>query len=92
MTGFDPRTPSIPRIYDYLLGGRDNFAADRAVAGKLLAVYPPITETVPQSRRFVERAVTWVAGQGIAQFIDLGAGLGTGPEHTRDSPDGQPGS
>src|SRR5882672_3423226 len=77
--GFDPRTPSIARVYDYLLGGKDNFAADRAVAHKLLAVYPPIIETVPESRRFVERAVTWVAGQGITQFIDLGAGLPTDP-------------
>ena len=74
MTVFDPRTPSIARVYDYLLGGKDNFAADRAVAEKLLAVYPPVIETVPESRRFVERAVTWVAGQGITQFIDLGAG------------------
>jgi O-methyltransferase involved in polyketide biosynthesis len=77
--GFDPRTPSIARVYDYLLGGKDNFAADRAVADKLLAVYPPVIETVPESRRFVERAVTWVAGQGITQFIDLGAGLPTDP-------------
>jgi hypothetical protein len=57
VTSFDPRSPSIARVYDYLLGGKDNFAADRAVAEKLLAVYPPIIETVPESRRFVERAV-----------------------------------
>jgi len=49
------------------------------VAEKLLAVYPPVIETVPESRRFVERAVIWVAGQGITQFIDLGAGLPTSP-------------
>ena len=79
VTTFDPRIPSIARVYDYLLGGKDNFAADRAVAEKLLAVYPPIIETVPESRRFVERAVTWVTGQGITQFIDLGAGLPTAP-------------
>jgi S-adenosyl methyltransferase len=79
VTGFDPRTPSIARVYDYLLGGKDNFAADREVAGRLVAVYPPIVETVPESRRFVERAVAWAAGQGIAQFIDLGAGLPTAP-------------
>ena len=79
VAGFDPRTPSIARVYDYLLGGKDNFAADRAVAAKLIEVYPPIIETVPESRRFVERAVTWAAGQGITQFIDLGAGLPTIP-------------
>jgi|SRR5450756_296170 len=59
--------------------GKGNFAADREVAERLLAVYPPIIETVPESRRFVERAVSWAAGQGIAQFIDLGAGLPTAP-------------
>src|SRR5579859_8110667 len=79
VNSFDPRTPSIARVYDYLLGGKDNFAADREVAEKLLAVYPPVVETVPESRRFVERAVTWVAGQGVTQFIDLGAGLPTAP-------------
>jgi O-methyltransferase involved in polyketide biosynthesis len=83
VTRFDPRTPSIARVYDYLLGGKDNFAADRAVADKLVAIYPPIIETVPESRRFTERAVTWVADQGITQFIDLGAGLPTAPNtHT----------
>src|SRR6266567_4666263 len=79
VTAFDPRVPSIARVYDFLLGGKDNFAADRAVARKLVAVYPPIIETVPESRRFAERAVTWVAGQGVTQFIDLGAGLPTAP-------------
>jgi S-adenosyl methyltransferase len=79
MPAFDPRTPSIARVYDYLLGGKDNFAADREVAEKLLAVYPPIIETVPESRRFVARAVSWAAEQGIRQFIDLGAGLPTAP-------------
>jgi hypothetical protein len=79
VTAFDARTPAIARVYDYLLGGKDNFDADRAVAEKLLAVYPPIAETVPESRRFIGRAVTWVAGQGVSQFIDLGAGLPTAP-------------
>jgi O-methyltransferase involved in polyketide biosynthesis len=79
VTAFDARTPAIARVYDYLLGGKDNFAADRAVAEKLLAVYPPIAETVPESRRFMGRAVTWLAGQGVSQFIDLGAGLPTTP-------------
>jgi hypothetical protein len=80
MATFDPRIPSIARVYDYLLGGKDNFAADREVAEKLLAVYPPIIETVPESRRFVARAVSWAAAeQGITQFVDLGAGLPTAP-------------
>jgi hypothetical protein len=63
VTAFDAKTPSIARVYDYLLGGKDNFAADRMLADKLLAVYPPVAETVPESKRFMERAVTWLAGQ-----------------------------
>jgi hypothetical protein len=92
VTVFDPRTPSIARVYDYLLGGKDNFAADREVAERLLAVYPPILETVPESRRFVERAVTWVAGQGITQFIDLGAGLPTAPNTHVTAQEASPGA
>ena len=42
VTPFDPRVPSIARVYDFLLGGKDNFAADRVVAQKLLAVYVPL--------------------------------------------------
>ena len=64
---------------DIYFASKDNFGADRAVAEKLLEVYPPIAETVPESRRFMGRAVTWLAGQGTTQFIDLGAGLPTAP-------------
>jgi O-methyltransferase involved in polyketide biosynthesis len=76
---FDPRTPSIARVYDYLLGGKDNFAADRELAEKLIAIYPPIAETMTANRKFLSRAVTWLANQGVDQFIDLGAGLPTSP-------------
>jgi hypothetical protein len=76
---FDRTIPSIARVWDCLLGGKDNFASDRAVAEKLVALHPPIVETIADSRRFVEHAITWVAGQGITQFLDLGAGLPTEP-------------
>jgi hypothetical protein len=76
---FDPRTPSIARVYDYLLGGRDNFAADREVGDRLLDVFPPAADIVPENRQFLARAVTWVANQGVGQFIDLGCGLPTTP-------------
>jgi len=84
VTSFDPRTPSIARVYDYLLGGKDNFAADRAVAERLLAVYPPIIETVPESRRFVARAVTWVADRTSASSSTLAPGCR--PPRTRMRP------
>jgi O-methyltransferase involved in polyketide biosynthesis len=76
---FDPSTPSIARIYDYLLDGKDNFAADREVAEKLLAVAPLTAEVTRENRQFLARAVTWAANQGITQFIDLGCGMPTAP-------------
>jgi O-methyltransferase involved in polyketide biosynthesis len=76
---FDPDTPSIARVYDYLLNGRDNFAADRKVAQRLLSVAPLAAEVTWENRQFLARAVTWAANQGISQFIDLGCGLPTAP-------------
>jgi precorrin-6B methylase 2 len=69
----------VARVYDYWLGGKDNFAADREVADKVLALYPPTADIVRENRQFLSRAVTWAAKQGIGQFIDLGAGLPTPP-------------
>jgi hypothetical protein len=76
---FDVNAPSIARVYDYLLGGKDNFAADRELGDKLIAAYPPIAQTVRDNKGFLARTVSWVAGQGIGQFIDLGPGLPTSP-------------
>ena len=79
MPDFDPRTPSIARVYDYLLGGNDNFAADREVGGQLMAVFPAVVEAARENRQFLARAVTWAAKQGVGQFIDLGCGMPTAP-------------
>jgi hypothetical protein len=76
---FDPTTPSIARIYDYLLNGKDNFAADREVAERLLAVAPLTVEVIRENRQFLARAVTWAAGKGVNQFVDLGCGMPTVP-------------
>jgi O-methyltransferase involved in polyketide biosynthesis len=76
---FDPNTPSIARVYDYLLNGKDNFAADRELAERLLAVAPLTAEVTRENRQFLARAVTWTAKQGISQFIDLGCGMPTAP-------------
>src|ERR1700722_748913 len=76
---FDPTKPSTPRVYDYLLGGKDNFAADREVAEQLLAVAPLAFEVTQENRKFMARAVTWAANQGISQFIDLACGMPTAP-------------
>jgi O-methyltransferase involved in polyketide biosynthesis len=76
---FDPRTPSIARVYDYFLGGKDNFAADRETGERLIAVFPAVVEAARENRQFIARAVTWVANQGVGQFIDLGCGMPTAP-------------
>ncbi len=79
VAGFDPNSPSIARVYDYFLGGRDNFAADRELAQRLIEIFPPIPVTVRENKQFLDRAVTWVAGQEISQFIDIGCGIPTAP-------------
>lgn len=66
-------------MYDFFLGGTDNFPVDRAYAEQNLALAPLIADVARENRRFIARAVTWVAGQGIQQFIDLGCGLPTAP-------------
>jgi O-methyltransferase involved in polyketide biosynthesis len=78
-TDFDASVPNMSRVYDYWLGGKDHYAADRAEASRLLGIYPPLADLVRENRRFLAEAVGWAAGQGIAQFIDLGAGLPTRP-------------
>jgi O-methyltransferase involved in polyketide biosynthesis len=81
---FDPSVPSIARVYDYVLGGKDNYAADRAQAERSLAHNPLIPVMARENRQFLSRAVGWMAGQGVDQFIDLGCGLPTKP-NTHDS-------
>jgi S-adenosyl methyltransferase len=73
--GFDPTTPNIARINDYLLGGKDNFAADRQTADKALEVAPELFVLMREWRSFIRRAVRFLAEAGIRQFIDIGTGL-----------------
>ncbi len=75
----DPAKPNVARIYDYLLGGTTNFAADRAEAARLLAADPRLPELARQNRAFLTRAVTYAAERGVRQFIDVGAGLPASP-------------
>ena len=68
----------IARVYDYCLGGKDNFAADRAAAEAFVQLMPGILRTVRESRRFLSRAVWFLAAEcGIRQFLDIGTGLPT---------------
>jgi SAM-dependent methyltransferase len=74
---FDVSRPNIARVYDYWLGGKDNYAADRDEAGRLLQIYPLLGERARENRLFLARAVAWLAKVGIGQFLDVGAGLPT---------------
>ncbi|MBL7619429.1 SAM-dependent methyltransferase [Frankia sp. AgB1.8] len=68
--------PHIARVYDYWLGGKNNFAADRALAERVLAADPAVRLSVRANRAFLRRAVTFLAGEaGIRQFLDIGTGL-----------------
>lgn len=75
--GIDIATPNIARIYDFLLGGSLNFAADRAAAEGLLKLVPGAADSARASRAFLGRVVRYLLGQGIRQFIDMGTGLPT---------------
>jgi SAM-dependent methyltransferase len=74
---FDPTRPNIARVWDYWLGGKDNFAADRELAQKMLEVHPPSARMARENREFLGRAVGYVAACGVRQFVDVGAGLPT---------------
>jgi O-methyltransferase involved in polyketide biosynthesis len=74
---FDPAKPNIARVWDYWLGGKDNFAADRELARKMLEVYPLSAQMARENRMFLGRAVAYAVSRGIRQFIDVGAGLPT---------------
>jgi S-adenosyl methyltransferase len=75
--GIDPAKPTPARIYDFLLGGKNNFQSDREAAQCITAVVPEIRDCAWANRGFHQRAARWIARQGIRQFIDIGSGLPT---------------
>lgn len=77
MEPFDPSKPNIARVWDFWLGGKENFAADRELAQKMLAIHPVSAQMARENREFLGRAVSYVAARGVQQFIDVGAGLPT---------------
>ena len=75
---FDTSVAHQARIADYLLGGRDNFAADRKAAEAMIQAYPTMVELMRANRAFLRRAVQFLAGDaGIRQFLDIGTGIPT---------------
>jgi hypothetical protein len=78
MPDFDTSVPHIARVYDYWLGGKDNFAADREMGERTLQAYPNLVYSVRANRAFLARTVRFLAAEsGIRQFLDIGTGIPT---------------
>jgi hypothetical protein len=75
--GLDTTTPSVARMYDYYLGGKDNDQVDRDAVDQEEKAMPGTGQVAHQNRAFLRRAVRYMARQGIRQFIDIGSGLPT---------------
>ncbi|HVT66862.1 MAG TPA: SAM-dependent methyltransferase, partial [Trebonia sp.] len=75
---FDTSTAHQARAYNYLLGGKDNYAADRAAADAVLKVWPDLATGARANRAFLGRAVRYLTAEaGIRQFLDIGTGIPT---------------
>jgi S-adenosyl methyltransferase len=73
---FDTSVAHVARVYNYWLGGKDNFAADRAAAEQAITAFPDIVLSARANRAFLARAVRFLAGEaGIRQFLDIGTGI-----------------
>jgi hypothetical protein len=78
-----PDRPSPARVYDWFLGGSYNYPVDRALAAKAAALLPELPQMLRANRAFLQRAVQYIAGCRVCQFVDLGSGLPTvGNVHT----------
>ena len=77
MDELNPAIPNVARMYDYYLGGKDNYAADREAAGKILQAAPFTPVLARHNRRFMQRAARHLAASGVRQFLDIGTGLPT---------------
>ncbi|MFI6452900.1 SAM-dependent methyltransferase [Streptosporangium amethystogenes] len=75
--GLQTHIPNVARMYDYYLGGKDHFPADREAAEKVLEVIPEVRHSARSNRAFLGRTVGFLAEAGIRQFLDIGAGLPT---------------
>lgn len=78
-TNIDTTTPHPARVYDYVLGGKDNYAADREYADRIMIAAPDYPNLARANRAFMTRTARFVAEKGVRQFIDLGTGIPTSP-------------
>ncbi|GAB1335033.1 SAM-dependent methyltransferase [Streptomyces sp. E-15] len=86
MTGQDPTAieidtskPHPARMYDWYLGGKDNYPVDEAMGRQMLALDPRVPVMARVNRAFMHRATRWLAAQGVRQFLDIGTGIPTEP-------------
>jgi hypothetical protein len=77
--GVDAARPSVARVYDYWLGGKDNFASDREMGGRMAELNPALPQLVRRNREFICATAARAAAAGISQFLDLGSGLPAHP-------------
>lgn len=75
----DTSKPHPARMYDWFLGGKDNYPVDEAMGRQMLAVEPGVPVMAKVNRAFMHRATRWLSGQGVRQFLDIGTGIPTEP-------------
>lgn len=90
--GLDTSTASTARIYDFYLGGKNNFPVDRERGQEMIKLVPELPTIARANRAFLVRAVRFLAGKGIDQFIDLGTGIPTSPNVHEVARDINPGT
>jgi hypothetical protein len=73
----DMDEPNAARMYDYYLGGSHNFRADRALANQAIEAFPDMARAAQANRAFLRRAVRFLVGAGVRQFLDIGSGIPT---------------
>ncbi|MGH8880054.1 MAG: SAM-dependent methyltransferase, partial [Stackebrandtia sp.] len=81
----DTNRASVARAYDFVLGGKDNYEADRKFAERILQHDPEVRLTAHLNKEFGRRVVDHLARQGIRQFLDLGSGIPTSPPSVHDT-------
>ncbi|MFD7990863.1 SAM-dependent methyltransferase [Streptomyces mexicanus] len=75
----DTSTPHPARMYDWYLGGKDNYPVDEEMGRQMLALDPRVPVMAKVNRAFMHRATRWLAGRGVRQFLDVGTGIPTEP-------------
>ncbi|WAX82058.1 SAM-dependent methyltransferase [Streptomyces sp. KMM 9044] len=75
----DTSKPHTARMYDWYLGGKDNYPVDEAMGRQMLALDPRVPVMARVNRAFMQRATRWLTGQGVRQFLDIGTGIPTEP-------------